>query len=72
MSNNLSLGELEGNPETLRIVFTDPKSGGQLRIYAKKPFLVSKSFDYKPLDLKLNELCLEFFCENLQYSDKLP
>lgn len=54
----------------LKIVFTDPASGKQLRIFAQDIKLMTQSstFDIGPR----SNMEMEFFCQNLQYSDSLP
>lgn len=54
----------------LKIVFTDPTSGKQLRICAQDIKLTTQSSTFNVGHL--NKMEMEFFCQNLQYSDKNP
>lgn len=71
-NNRPLLGILGNSPNSLRIVFTDPDSGKQLRIYMTNPIVVSEHIDYNNLSKRLDDVSAEFFCRDLQYSDKLP
>jgi len=63
--NNLTDNHLS----QLKIVFTDPKNGKQLRIFANNVISMTHSISR----FMNSESCeLEFFCQNLQYSDKNP
>lgn len=53
----------------LKIVFTDPRKGKQLRISAQNIQLVAES---STLNIGTPSIEYEFFCGHLQYSDKNP
>lgn len=62
--------KLPENITELKVTFTDPTSGKQLRIHCLKPVIVHQS-----LSLSMgnsNYADMELFCDNLQYSDKNP
>lgn len=65
-STKTALNNLADNQMShLKIVFTDPKSGKQLRVSAQNPELMTEN-------ATIGSVEYEFFCDNLQYSDKNP
>ncbi len=67
-STKTTLDNLADNQMSyLKIVFTDPKSGKQLRISAQNVRLMTES---STLDIGGRSVECEFFCQHLQYSDK--
>ena len=65
-STKTALSNLADNQIShLKIVFTDPRNGKQLRISAQSLKLVTECST-------IGDVEYEFFCDNLQYSDKNP
>ena len=59
--------KLDNPVSELKITFTDPKSGKQLRVFCEYPEIVSENFalgvgSYSSLDI-------EMFCKNLQMGE---
>lgn len=63
-----SLDILANDSIDLKIVFTDPTNRKQLRICAQDIKLMTQSSTFNVGHL--NKVEMEFFCRNLQYSDK--
>lgn len=58
------------NIKELKITFTDPTSGKQLRIHCLNPVIVHQSLSLSTGNS--NYADMELFCESLQYSDENP
>jgi len=58
--------KLDNKIGNLKITFTDPSSGKQLRVSCKNAVLVSES---SQLDIGGSGLDMELFCDNLQFGE---
>jgi len=61
--------QLDKDLSYFKIVFTDPKSGKQLRVCCQNAKLMSENASSCIGNLNLE---VEYFCDNLMYSDKNP